>query len=555
MLKKRSVIIACLLLLIPALLLGIGALTLLHQQKQNLLNRTQATATDRALAIAGNIDLAIGEVQDGLLQTLRQIPPHDRLNALERWKRTNPLVRNVFIWNRSNGLSHPRPDQPTSDEEASFVRRYQTLFSDSSWTPPQADQNSTVTQPDSSALYVSRQKLRRLATQPVAESEQAQSTPAENFTNNVESGWLHWFADNHLHLLGWHEPDSENVRIGVEIEMMALLGRLLNNIPANPPSNESYRLIDGNGDDFHQTGNIQNTMDTPPLATVGLVSLPHWQVTISSDGSNDSDTESLMLLSSLLVGSFVICIVAGGGLLLWQAWRNSREALQKTSFVSNVSHELKTPLTTIRMYAEMISEQSDLGDRTSNYLQIIVKESQRLTRLVNNVLDFSRLEQGYKKYHCENIDLTELLHHLLDNQLLRINDAGMQLHRQLPDDPVRLQSDRDALEQIILNLLDNAIKYAASGQTIIVELNSTEDILQLTISDRGPGIDKVQIDKIFNKFHRIDDRLTAKQQGAGLGLSIARQLAEGLGGKLNCRNNHAAGACFVLSLPSSGEEK
>ncbi len=557
MLKTRTMIIACLLLLVPTLLLGLGALQLLRQQEQTLQQRGQATASDRALAIAGNIDLAVGEVLDGLQQTLQQLPQTGQTEALESWKRSNPLVRNVFIWQSGRGLLHPDPAQPTSAEEGDFIRRYQSLFSSqTSWRPPQADQPQSTPLAASSDLYQERQKLRDLATEaPAAAVSEMAAAPAPD-TGRGESGWRPWFADNRLHLLGWYQSTATGQRIGLELEMMALLGRLLSNLPPAPPAGESYQLIDGNGEVFHQTGGLlKNDLGSLELARVELSSLPHWQVRIIADAHlTAAGQSSFLLITSLLVGSFVVCILAGGGLLLWQAWQKAREARQKTSFVSNVSHELKTPLTSIRMYAEMINEQHNLDERTDRYLQVIVKESERLTRLVNNVLDFSRLEQGRRSYRQQRLDLVELLQQLLDQQLPRINDAGLKLLRTLPETPAAIISDRDALEQIILNLLDNAIKYAAAGKELQVELQRVEKNWRLCIRDQGPGIKQEHLQKIFDKFHRIDDRLSAPVQGTGLGLSIARQLAEGLGGTLECHNNKSSGASFILNLPAGAAE-
>ena len=202
------------------------------------------------------------------------------------------------------------------------------------------------------------------------------------------------------------------------------------------------------------------------------------------------------------------------------------------------------------MYAELLGEKK-ISDpqKQASYLQTIIRESQRLTRLVNNVLDFSRLEQGRKEFQRVQVDMVELLHQLLDSQMVRIEEAGMQLVREIKADRCVVVSDRDALEQVLLNLVDNAIKYAAEGKHISVELESEKGKCKIRVRDQGPGIPTAHQRQIFDKFHRIDDSLTARQQGSGLGLSIARQLAEGLGGSLTFCETQAGGACFELSLP------
>jgi signal transduction histidine kinase len=253
----------------------------------------------------------------------------------------------------------------------------------------------------------------------------------------------------------------------------------------------------------------------------------------------------------LLVGIFVAAIVAGGSLLLWQARRSEAEAAQKTSFVANVSHEFKTPLTTIRLYSELL-EQGRVRDaaQSGEYLRTIGRETQRLARLVGNALDFSRLEQGRKKYARDNLDLRAELARLLDTQAPRLAEAGLVLRRDLPAEPLPVTSDRDALEQIVLNLLDNAAKYGAEGGEVTVALAPRPAHgAVVRVLDRGPGVPPAHRERIFEKFHRVDDTLTAEKAGAGLGLSIARQLARGLGGELRHLPREGGGASFILELP------
>jgi signal transduction histidine kinase len=219
--------------------------------------------------------------------------------------------------------------------------------------------------------------------------------------------------------------------------------------------------------------------------------------------------------------------------------------------VANVSHEFKTPLTTIRLYSELL-EQGRVaeGEKRGEYLRTIGRETQRLARLVNNVLDFSRLEQGRKKYQREPLDLTAALGQLLDAHAPRIGETGLEVKRNLPVEVVSVVTDRDAVEQIVLNLLDNACKYAAAGGEVVVALRPRSGAgVEVRVGDRGPGVPSAHREQIFEKFHRVDETLTAEKGGAGLGLSIARQLARGLGGELRYEARSGGGAEFVLELP------
>ncbi|MCK4503776.1 MAG: hypothetical protein KAU22_12140, partial [Desulfuromonadales bacterium] len=167
--KPKLIILAWLLLLVPTLLLGVGAWRLLQGEEARLLSSARAAANDRVTAIAGNIDLAVAEVQDGLLETMRQLPQDNLTDQLDSWKQENPLVRNVFIWQRGRGLISPNPERPASDEEAAFVRRYLPLFADqSSWNEPPNDlrkDQQTKAAVSSRTILAERRELRQLAKQ------------------------------------------------------------------------------------------------------------------------------------------------------------------------------------------------------------------------------------------------------------------------------------------------------------------------------------------------------------------------------------------------------
>lgn len=555
--KTKRIILAWMLLLIPTLLLGVGALRLLQSEEARLLSSNRKAIDDRVAGIAANIDLAVAEVQDGLQQTLQQLPQQNLPQQLYNWKRSNPLVRNVFIWQAGHGLLVPDPEQPASAEEAAFVRRYLPLFANqSNWQEPAADQQNQGQPTATSSILKERRELRQLAKQTPAATEMADSdSVASSAATAGVNSWRSWYADDQLHLLGWITPDSSNQRYGIEVEMMALLSRLLGTLALQPGQQESYALLDGNGNIFHQVGHFEILPELHPLAAVTIQRLPHWQVAAYADPTTPTTGSGILLVGSLLIGTFIVAILLGGSLLLWQAYRNLRDASEKTSFVSNVSHELKTPLTTIRLYAELLGEgKISEPSKQQRYLQTIIKESQRLTRLVNNVLDFSRLEQGSRQYQHDLFDLCHLLGELMETQQPRLLEADIRLETKLPQSPCRLRSDRDALEQIILNLLDNGIKYAAAGKRLQLQVTCSDDTIRLRLRDWGPGIPATQRQRIFDKFHRLDNSLTTRQQGSGLGLSISRQLAQGLGGRLEYCPTDGEGCCFELLLPSAEEE-
>jgi signal transduction histidine kinase len=202
------------------------------------------------------------------------------------------------------------------------------------------------------------------------------------------------------------------------------------------------------------------------------------------------------------------------------------------------------------MFAELLQENRIKDpEKKGHYLKVIVAESQRLTRLVNNVLDFSRLEQGRKQYHLKELEISGYLRYIVGTQRLRIQEACMVLDDQIPEDEYIVRTDEDAIEQVLLNLLDNSIKYASEGKELTVDLTHQDDRVRVRVMDRGPGIPAKHRTRIFEKFHRVDSSLTSRHPGSGLGLSIARTIMRDLQGDLLYEPREGGGSCFTVLIP------
>jgi len=221
--------------------------------------------------------------------------------------------------------------------------------------------------------------------------------------------------------------------------------------------------------------------------------------------------------------------------------------------VANVSHELKTPLTSIRMFSELLSE-NRVADPAKQraYLQIITAETARLTRLINNVLDFSRLERGEKKYNFRDADLLNIVRETVETYRPHLENCGFQLECNLAAGQLPIRADTDAIAQIIVNLLSNAEKYSNGEKKILVEAASLEGPLpcaEVKILDRGTGVPRGCEERIFEKFYRAHDSLSSGIQGSGLGLTLARQIARAHGGDVVYEPREGGGSIFALRLP------
>ena len=247
-----------------------------------------------------------------------------------------------------------------------------------------------------------------------------------------------------------------------------------------------------------------------------------------------------------------LSIVLVGGIFL--TYRNiSREmnlARLKSDFVANVSHELRTPLALIRLYAETL----ELGRLTAQekyqeYFRIIREESERLTALINNILDFSRIEAGRKEYDFKETDLAELVRSTLDSYRFQIEQNGFAFEENIASNIPPVRVDREAIARSLLNLVNNALKYSKDQKFIGVSLYRANGSVKLEVRDRGIGIPPNEQDRIFEKFYRCGDPLVHNVKGSGLGLSLVRHIARAHGGDVSVESVPQKGSKFTIALP------
>lgn len=240
-----------------------------------------------------------------------------------------------------------------------------------------------------------------------------------------------------------------------------------------------------------------------------------------------------------VLGLAALSTVSGGWVLMKSARKAREESRQKTDFLSNISHEFKTPLTTICLCAELAQDEGISAERRQKALKAIANESERLKALILNALDFSRLEKGRRSFRLESVDLGRLAQEVAESMRERF-PLGLEVTA--GECPVRC--DDGAVRQILACLLDNAAKYAANSGPVRVEVAGGS----LKVRDEGPGLAPEDLKRVFDRFWRGDNRLTAETGGSGLGLSIARELARGMGGDLTVARNGEKGLVFEFKL-------
>ncbi|MEP4079895.1 sensor histidine kinase [Haloferula sp.] len=226
--------------------------------------------------------------------------------------------------------------------------------------------------------------------------------------------------------------------------------------------------------------------------------------------------------------------------------RERRLADLKSQFVASVSHELRAPLGSIRLMAEAL--QQEKVSKPAEFHSLIAREGARLSHLIENVLDFARIEEGRKRYRFEECDLTALLRDTLRLMQPIANDRGVHLTFELPE--LTATVDPTAIQQALVNLLDNAIKFTPPKSTVNLQIATLPDqSIQISITDHGAGIPKSEHRNIFKRFHRLGNELRRETQGSGIGLSIVKHIAEAHDGSINVSSTPPDGATFTLTLP------
>jgi signal transduction histidine kinase len=260
---------------------------------------------------------------------------------------------------------------------------------------------------------------------------------------------------------------------------------------------------------------------------------------------------SLQRLFYFIALVVVLSVTLFGAYLLWRDVRREvRLAEMRSQFVSSVSHELKTPLTAIRMFAETL-RLGRLQNRQTReeYIDTIVNESERLTRLLNNVLDFSKIEKGKKTYRPLPASLPEVIGAAARAMEYPLSQQGFKLNVEVEEDLPDVCVDRDALEQAVLNLLHNAMKYSGDSREIDLRLRKSGRLAVIQVIDRGVGIAAQERKKIFEKFYRVPSAENDRLPGTGLGLSLVKHIVAAHGGRVEVESAPGKGSTFSIFLP------
>ena len=371
-------------------------------------------------------------------------------------------------------------------------------------------------------------------------------------TAGRDSGFVPRFIEDKLTLLFWKRAASGRI-IGCLVGDGAAKARLLARLPASYSPARILTVLDENGRPLVLPEEPNGRDWRRPLVAREVSELlPRWEAAAypTDPGALAARVKSTRLLMAAAILGLCLLIAAAGLFILNTLRSEIVLARQKTTFVTNVSHELKTPLTSIRMFSEMLKDgrQPDV-EKQKTYLGLMLAETERLTRLINNVLDFSKMEKGKRTYVRSRLAAGPLVEAILDRERVRLEHDGFEVTFIDSSGGAFVSADEEALGQAVLNLLSNAEKYSADRKGIEVEVSRSEGFVRIAVRDRGIGIPPGSAGKIFREFYRVDQSLSAPVSGSGLGLTIARRIARDHGGDIAFRPREDGGSVFTISLP------
>lgn len=553
-LKTKTLLVLAAIVLIPLVLLGwLGLRVILDEQElrdhqiraliQSRLKGFEDTVLDHFENLAAQFTDASGNLSY-------------TTNGLRQFVRETPTIRQVFWFDAKDKRRFPPGDSPLTRKESQFLERTKSILGSLGEESVQANQlpDEESALPGGGLLDPSQRILEKV------KKGKGGANKNVSITGPVSQGWYVWFSGAEQNHIFWVR-DRAGRLIGFELEPMRLISDIIGELPESGPENDStdnsqIRLIDSKGSPVYQWGSYLPQSNEPNLGMLPLgPPLNSWKLEYFGAGlSGGLDLNWFNWVAGLaVVGAALL------GLAIFLYREHTREvnlAQQRVNFVNQVSHELKTPLTNIRLYAEMLEdrildqEEAEEPSKTRHYLRVITSESQRLSRLIGNVLTFSRGNKDRLVLRPQPGCVDRIIENTLSAFKPSLDSNKVEIHFN-GNAGNRVMVDVDAVEQILNNLFSNVEKYGASGGRLEVESGRAGDQTIIRVRDYGPGISARESKRIFNPFYRISSRLTDGVTGTGIGLSIARQLAQMHGGTLTLMPVEK-GALFQVKIRTPG---
>lgn len=550
-----------------------------QHQFQQLVNSQLREADQQVLSYFTELEAALLKTPS-FQQTNTQIKQGINNDLIRQHIQQSPYIENIFILNAEGKRLFPA--QPAESlKEQRFVTDTQELWQSMEAFQPNIptdlesikERRIQAEKTDDSSFKVSGslgkivEKNRHQESDSPEKSGNTFKTSRSIFQNkltnikiNTGHGWTVWRAGNDTQIFFWFW-NKKNQLTGLKLINAFWLSELINRLPddrnaSNIIGNARIQLVNEKRDVIYQWGEFEHSLINDIQAQSQRIlahPLDGWRLVYFSPTSTNNNLQWLFYLGVILFMG--LAAIALGIYIFREYRRDMRTAAQRVTFVNQVSHELKTPLTNICLYAELLESECDDNkpdSKARRYTQVLTSESQRLGRLINNVLSFSRSQKHEQRIKKQTNNMNDAIHATVDMFKPAFFAKDIEIELKLKTDK-SISFDRNALEQIINNLLGNVEKYAASGKHVSIESIHKQNMAEIHVIDRGPGITKKISKRLFEQFYRGSEKLTEGVSGTGIGLNIARDLCRLHGGDLILNQQYTDGAHFIATLNTQAE--
>ena len=335
----------------------------------------------------------------------------------------------------------------------------------------------------------------------------------------------------------------DSLKIGVILNLLEKL---------EVETNLEFQLADNKNNNL-LTGEPANIPEESLKLTFNNIPFPWLLVAIQPGYKKlESDAKREVIIYGLLVVIIIALMVFAVFALMREITRETNSMLLQTEFVHNVSHELKTPLSLIRLYGETLLLKENLPKKDQKEgLQVITKESERLTYMINNILDFSKIEMGRKEFDLKSGNLRDVIENTLDSYRYHLSKKGFKITEELESNIPQVAFDKSAVEGILINLLSNAVKFSGNKKQVAIRLKMSIENIILEVADKGIGIPEKELANIFDRFYRVKENSEFEARGSGLGLTLVKHAVEAHGWQITVDSKPEEGSTFSIFIPGN----
>lgn len=545
--KSKPLILLVLIVVLPVAGLAWLGLRVARDDEAALQQRFEEVFAAQLREIDSTINRHFESLLIDLRRTAQQVNVDpDEIRSLLR---ESAGVRQILVLDSNGRVLHPDPTTALNLREREFLNEAQELIQDRDLIHA-AGKDSDVSQ----------------SRDPVPKAGRTKVIASDSSAAEAREGWHAWYWGRGVHLIFWQQR-SDGTVVGLLAERGRWMADLIAALPETvdrkyegvPVATTSrFRLVDSMGKSMYEWGGYEPPSSAEPLVELAVSApLTSWRLqaivpeTLLSGASSGA---AFQLVTGITAVALALSVLAA---FFWREYaREVNLATQRVSFVNQVSHELKTPLTNIRMYADLLVADLEAMDSSPespsmDRLRVIVSESQRLSRLISNVLTFGRQQRQTLTLRPRMVAIDSIVRHVLEQFAPTLERLGIRIELELASgEPVLV--DQDAVEQILVNLISNVEKYAATGRLLKITTSTSGSQSTITVTDAGPGIPVAMRRAVFEPFVRVSSRLE-DAAGTGIGLSIARDLARLHGGDLRIVST-PTGSCFCVELKTPHDE-